>query len=93
MASQSGQNGENSQDIPDMQENSGVMGGDHMKTLFDNMQQSRTYFVETHGCQMNVSDSEIVASILENSGYSQAEDMEQADVIMINTCAIREGAE
>ena len=42
---------------------------------------------------MNVSDSEIVASILESSGYAQADTMETADVIMINTCAIREGAE
>ena len=42
---------------------------------------------------MNVSDSEIVASIMENSGYHQSESMEAADVLFVNTCAIREGAE
>ena len=42
---------------------------------------------------MNVSDSEIVASVLENEGYRLAERMEDADVFFVNTCAIREGAE
>ena len=42
---------------------------------------------------MNVADTEIVASVLENAGYSAAEDMSTADVILVNTCAIREGAE
>ena len=42
---------------------------------------------------MNVSDSEIVETILENSGYLKADSMDQADVVLINTCAIREGAE
>ena len=42
---------------------------------------------------MNVSDTEIVETILENAGYMQAEKMESADVVLINTCAIREGAE
>ena len=42
---------------------------------------------------MNVSDTEIVASILENAGYSSSETMESADIILVNTCAIREGAE
>jgi tRNA-2-methylthio-N6-dimethylallyladenosine synthase len=42
---------------------------------------------------MNVSDSEIVAGIMENAGYCGAENVEDADVVLINTCAIREGAE
>lgn len=42
---------------------------------------------------MNVSDSEIVASIMEQAGYSQAEEMSKADVLLVNTCAIRENAE
>ena len=55
--------------------------------------QGKSFFIQTHGCQMNVSDSEIVASILTNSGYTLAEQMDEADVILVNTCAIREGAE
>ena len=42
---------------------------------------------------MNVSDTEIVASILQNAGYTMVEEMAEADVILLNTCAIREGAE
>ena len=42
---------------------------------------------------MNVSDTEIVASILQNAGYMSALSMEEADIILMNTCAIREGAE
>ena len=42
---------------------------------------------------MNVADTEIVASVLENSGYIAAENLQGADVILLNTCAIREGAE
>jgi tRNA-2-methylthio-N6-dimethylallyladenosine synthase len=42
---------------------------------------------------MNVSDSEIVASIMQQAGYSQAESLDQADVLLVNTCAIRENAE
>ncbi len=51
------------------------------------------YFIETYGCQMNVSDSEVVASLLQKSGYSQTTDIKSADVIFLNTCAIREKAE
>jgi tRNA-2-methylthio-N6-dimethylallyladenosine synthase len=54
---------------------------------------NKKYFIETHGCQMNVADSEIVQSILEGAGFEHCEDKEQADVIFVNTCAIREGAE
>ena len=51
------------------------------------------YYIETYGCQMNVSDSEVVASLLKKSGYSRTEDIKLADVIFLNTCAIREKAE
>lgn len=51
------------------------------------------YYIETYGCQMNVSDSEIVASILTDAGYHQSADPLNADVLLINTCSIRENAE
>ena len=50
-------------------------------------------YVETYGCQMNVSDTEIVLSVLASAGYRTAPDPESADVILANTCAVREGAE
>lgn len=50
-------------------------------------------FLESYGCQMNFSDSEIVASILQKEGFSSTENYEDADVIFVNTCAIRENAE
>ena len=51
------------------------------------------YHIETFGCQMNVYDSELVAGLLEKCGYSETEDLNQADIIFLNTCAIREKAE
>ena len=50
-------------------------------------------FIETYGCQMNVADSEVVASVMEMAGYSPADDIEQADAIFLNTCSIRDNAE
>jgi len=51
------------------------------------------YFIETYGCQMNVADSEIVSSILDQQGYIKANQIEEADIILVNTCSIRENAE
>jgi len=51
------------------------------------------YFIVTYGCQMNVHESEKIAGILEGLGYTEADQRENADVIVFNTCAIREGAE
>ncbi|HTB30568.1 MAG TPA: tRNA (N6-isopentenyl adenosine(37)-C2)-methylthiotransferase MiaB [Bacteroidia bacterium] len=53
----------------------------------------KKFFVETYGCQMNVSDSEIVISLLQKDGYISAASPEDADIVLINTCAIRENAE
>ena len=53
----------------------------------------RSVFFETYGCQMNVSDSEIVQAVLKDAGYGLAETADAADVVLINTCAIRDGAE
>lgn len=51
------------------------------------------YFIVTYGCQMNVHESEKIAGILETKGYEACEKREDADIIVFNTCAIREGAE
>jgi tRNA-2-methylthio-N6-dimethylallyladenosine synthase len=54
---------------------------------------ARTYEVRTYGCQMNVHDSERLAGLLEDAGYVAASDGEQADVVVFNTCAVRENAD
>ena len=54
---------------------------------------SRSVYIETYGCQMNVADSELVASILNDSGFEITETAEEADIILLNTCAVREHAE
>ena len=50
-------------------------------------------FIETYGCQMNMADSELMGGILGSSGYTAAPNLEESDVILINTCAVRERAE
>lgn len=54
---------------------------------------SQKVYIETYGCQMNVNDSEVVASILMSNGYAVTGSIDEADVILINTCSIRENAE
>ena len=51
------------------------------------------YLIETYGCQMNVHDSERMAGLLEQAGYEKTTSDEEADVIVINTCSVRERAE
>lgn len=53
----------------------------------------KLFYIESYGCQMNFSDSEIVASILAEVGYSPTRNLEESDLILINTCSIREKAE
>ncbi len=53
----------------------------------------KKFYIESYGCQMNFSDSEIIASILENQGFGATRNMEEADLIFLNTCSIREKAE
>ncbi|KAH1026275.1 CDK5RAP1-like protein [Dendroctonus ponderosae] len=55
--------------------------------------ENRKVFFEVYGCQMNVSDTEVIWSILKNSHYKKTDDIQEADVILIVTCAIRESAE
>ena len=50
-------------------------------------------YIETYGCQMNVNDSEVILSVLQDEGYALTEDIEEADVILANTCSIRDNAE
>ena len=50
-------------------------------------------YIETYGCQMNVNDSEVILSILQDNGYALAESMDEADLILANTCSIRDNAE
>lgn len=54
---------------------------------------TKKLFLESYGCQMNFSDSEIVASILNSQGYNTTMNVEEADLILLNTCSIREKAE
>ena len=57
------------------------------------MDNSKKVFIETYGCQMNVADSEVVASILKMADYDICDDINQADLILLNTCSIRDNAE
>ncbi|MCC8072048.1 MAG: tRNA (N6-isopentenyl adenosine(37)-C2)-methylthiotransferase MiaB [Bacteroidales bacterium] len=54
---------------------------------------SKTLYIETYGCQMNVADSEVVASIMKMDGYDEASSAEEADAVLLNTCSIRDNAE
>ena len=54
---------------------------------------SKKLFLETYGCQMNVADSEVVASVMQMAGYGTTEDLDSADAIFINTCSVRDNAE
>lgn len=61
--------------------------------LEENPLSNKKLYIESYGCQMNFSDSEIVASILADSGFNTTRDIEEADVVFVNTCSIREKAE
>lgn len=54
---------------------------------------NKTLYIETYGCQMNVADSEVVASIMQMAGYSAADSIDDADAVLLNTCSIRDNAE
>lgn len=63
----------------------------NLKPIIDG--QRPKVYIETYGCQMNVNDSEVILSILQKNGYALTEDMDKADVILANTCSIRDNAE
>ena len=54
---------------------------------------AKKLYIETYGCQMNVADSEVVASVMKTAGYEVESDLEKADAVFINTCSIRDNAE
>ena len=56
-------------------------------------QNRKKVYIETYGCQMNVSDTEVIFSILAKAGYDRTQDMGEADLIMANTCSVRDNAE
>ncbi|MDR2292809.1 MAG: tRNA (N6-isopentenyl adenosine(37)-C2)-methylthiotransferase MiaB [Prevotellaceae bacterium] len=62
-----------------------------IKPIFDNSK--KRVYIETYGCQMNVNDSELVLSILQDNGYSLTKNIDDADLILVNTCSIRQNAE
>ncbi len=59
----------------------------------ENITAQKKLYIESYGCQMNFSDSEVVASIMKNDGYATTRNVDEADVVLINTCSIRENAE
>ena len=63
-----------------------------LSDLYKNIGQNLTYYVKTYGCQMNEHDSENIEGLLESIGFSKSDEMEDADIIILNTCSIRENA-
>ena len=72
---------------------SGIDDSPHYNAKYMLQEEGLRFHIETYGCQMNVSDSEIVRSILISHGHESVSDIHSADVILTNTCAIRENAE
>jgi tRNA-2-methylthio-N6-dimethylallyladenosine synthase len=58
-----------------------------------NSRENKKFYIETYGCQMNVADSEVVVSLMEDQGYQLTDRMEEAGLILVNTCSIRANAE
>jgi len=79
--------------IPDKTHDEGRQGEALMLEPVEGKNNGRKLYIESYGCAMNFSDSEIVASILLESGFETTKDYNNADVVFINTCSIRENAE
>lgn len=65
--------------------------GADLKSAAENVE--KKLFIETYGCQMNVADSEVVASVMQMAGYEMTEEIQDADAIFVNTCSVRDNAE
>ena len=69
-----------------MEENTGA----DLKSATSGM---KKLFIETYGCQMNVADSEVIASVMKMAGYDITEQLDEADAVFLNTCSVRDNAE
>ena len=81
--------------LPDYNEERNRMRNTEFITVnptINNEYQGKKYFIRTYGCQMNVHDSEEIAGILEHLGFEETESEENADIVILNTCAVRENA-
>jgi tRNA-2-methylthio-N6-dimethylallyladenosine synthase len=67
--------------------------GFNLKDEYKEIGKGKKFFIKTYGCQMNENDSEKIAAIIEEMGYTQAESDAEADFVLLNTCAVRENAE
>ena len=63
-----------------------------LNELYQNIGKNKTYYVKTYGCQMNEHDTENIEGLLDSIGFTKQDNMEQADVVILNTCSIRENA-
>lgn len=63
------------------------------ETDFKSVTENKNLFIETYGCQMNIADSEVIASIMQMAGYQTCNSLEEADAVFLNTCSIRDNAE
>ena len=82
--------------IPDMNHEKS-RNKEHVEFIYNNpiisdKYNGKKYFIRTYGCQMNVHDSEEISALLENLGYEKVDNVEDADLVVLNTCAIRENA-
>lgn len=80
-------------DFPTKTHDEGKQGTAYQPFENDKNQYIKKFYIESYGCSMNFNDSEIVASILQTEGYGATKNYEEADLIFINTCSIREKAE
>ncbi|MGH2644237.1 MAG: tRNA (N6-isopentenyl adenosine(37)-C2)-methylthiotransferase MiaB, partial [Chitinophagaceae bacterium] len=80
-------------EIPSKYHDESKQGEAYVASLLEEKPAGKKFYIESYGCQMNFNDSEIVASILQREGYGATSHYEEADIVLINTCAIREKAE
>lgn len=80
--------------LPNMEEarirNKSKVNYIYEERLKSNLFKGKKYYLRTYGCQMNVHDSEEISALLENLGFVKTDIFEEADLILLNTCAIRE---
>ncbi|MFP4477989.1 MAG: tRNA (N6-isopentenyl adenosine(37)-C2)-methylthiotransferase MiaB [Candidatus Izemoplasmatales bacterium] len=70
-----------------------ILTKEYQKTEIINLGKGKTYLIQTHGCQANEADTEVLSGLLKEQGFEKSDTIEETDVLIINTCAIRENAE